>query len=136
MNGEVRDVAFTTDSRHLLSFGSKSLCLCVCVCVFHMYCIHSSADGRVYVWDVPSRRCVHCFTDEGCVIGSRVGVSPNSRYVACGSESGIVNVYDMIECMKSETPKPLRSIANLTTTVDSLQFNSTRYTYTQYIGYV
>jgi U3 small nucleolar RNA-associated protein 18 len=104
MNGEVRGVAFTPDSRHLLSYGS---------------------DGMVYVWDVGSRQCVHRFTDEGCVVGNRVGVAPSGQYLACGSESGVVNVYEMAECMAKEAPKPLRAVMNLTTSVDNLQFNST-----------
>ena len=79
------------------------------------------------MWDMTSRRCIHCFTDEGCVIGNRVGVSPDGRYVACGSDSGIVNVYERATCMKTEAPKPLKAIMNLTTAVELLQFNSTRY---------
>ena len=53
-------------------------------------------------------------------------MSPNGQFVACGSESGIVNVYERSECMSSPSPKPLKSVMNLTTSVDSLQFNSTR----------
>ena len=86
----------------------------------------SAAGGQVYVWEVSSRQCVHRFTDEGCVLGRKVGVSPNGQYVACGSESGIVNVYERSECMGREAPKPLRAVMNLTTAVDLLQFNSTR----------
>ncbi|CAI8037089.1 U3 small nucleolar RNA-associated protein 18 homolog [Geodia barretti] len=104
MNGEVGGVAFTPDSQHLLSYGT---------------------DGQVYVWDVASRQCVHRFTDEGCVVGRRVGVSPDGQFVACGSESGIVNVYERSEVMAKESPKPLRAVMNLTTAVDHLQFNST-----------
>lgn len=81
----------------------------------------------MYVWDVASRRCVHRFTDEGCVVGRKVGVSPDGQYLACGSESGIVNVYERSECMRVETPKPLRAVMNLTTAVDQLQFNSSRF---------
>ena len=79
------------------------------------------------MWDVAGRSCVHCFTDEGCVVGNRVGVSPNGHYVACGSESGVVNVYEYSECMRTESPKPVKAVMNLTTAVHSLQFNSTRY---------
>jgi U3 small nucleolar RNA-associated protein 18 len=104
MNGEVRGVAFTPDATQLLSFGT---------------------DGKVYVWDVASRTCIHHFTDEGCVVGNRVGVSPNRQYIACGSDSGVVNVYEHSECMTRDTPKPLKAIMNLTTAVDLLQFNST-----------
>ena len=43
-----------------------------------------SGDGEVYVWDLSSRRCVHKFTDEGCVLGTKVAVSPDGQRVACG----------------------------------------------------
>ena len=79
----------------------------------------------MYVWDLSSRECVHCFTDEGCVVGNKVGVSPDGRYIACGSDSGVVNVYDN-GCLRNETPKPLKAIMNLTTSIDHLQFNPTR----------
>ena len=55
-----------------------------------------------------------------------MGVSPDGQFVACGSESGIVNVYERSEVMAKESPKPLRAVMNLTTAVDHLQFNSTR----------
>ena len=84
------------------------------------------ADGEVYVWEMSSRQCLHRFTDDGCVVGKRVGVSPDNQFVACGSESGVVNVYERSECMKREKPRPIRAVMNLTTTVDHLQFNSTR----------
>ena len=73
-----------------------------------------------------SRQCIHRFTDEGCVVGRRVGVSPNGQFVACGSESGIVNIYERSEVMMTEVPKPLRTVMNLTTAVDHLQFNAAR----------
>ena len=43
-----------------------------------------SGDGEVYVWDLSSRRCIHKFTDEGCVLGTKVAVSPDGQRVACG----------------------------------------------------
>ena len=71
MNGSVTDVAFTPNSRHLLSTGS---------------------DGQVYVWDLNTRDCIHRFIDDGCVKGTSLVVSPNGRHIACGSDSGIVNL--------------------------------------------
>ncbi|XP_064404926.1 U3 small nucleolar RNA-associated protein 18 homolog isoform X2 [Halichondria panicea] len=104
MNGRVCDVAFTPDSQHLLSSGS---------------------DGKVYVWDMSTRDCVHSFTDEGCLTGTKLAVSPNSQYIACGSDSGVVNLYESEQCLRSGFPKPLRAVSNLTTSIDHLCFNST-----------
>lgn len=103
MNGSVSDVAFTPNSRHLLSTGS---------------------DGQVYVWDLNTRDCIHRFIDDGCVRGTSLAVSPNGRHVACGSDSGIVNLYSE-SCLHEETPKPVRSFMNLTTAVDWMTFNPT-----------
>ena len=74
-----------------------------------------------------TRDCVHCFTDEGCVTGTTVAISPNGRYVACGSDSGVVNVYEEEECLRHTAPKPLRAVMNLTTSIEHTCFNSTRY---------
>lgn len=88
--------------------------------------IYNVGDGKVYVWDLSTRDCVHCFTDDGCVLGTALAVSPDGRYVACGSDSGVVNIYDE-QCLRREHPTPLKSLMNLTVGVDHAHINSTRY---------
>ncbi|XP_029650420.1 U3 small nucleolar RNA-associated protein 18 homolog [Octopus sinensis] len=102
MNGSVDAAAFSKDGDRMFSFGS---------------------DGQVYVWDMNSRCCIHRFYDDGCVNGTAVSVSPNYKYLACGSDSGVVNIYDVDTCMASLTPRPQKAIMNLTTECDSLLFN-------------
>ena len=51
-------------------------------------------------------------------------MSPNGRHIACGSDSGIVNLYNE-SCLHEERPKPVRSFMNLTTPVDWMTFNPT-----------
>ncbi|KAK5607832.1 hypothetical protein CRENBAI_010464, partial [Crenichthys baileyi] len=63
INGDVSGVAFSHD-------GSK---------VFV-----NSEEGEVYVWDTRSSRCLHRFTDDGCVKGTSIAASLNGRYLACG----------------------------------------------------
>jgi len=41
-------------------------------------------DGEVYVWDLANQSCIHKFTDEGCISGSTIAISPNNEYIACG----------------------------------------------------
>ena len=142
MNGAVKDVSFTPDGSRLFSTGSKCVCmLCtrvlyMCVTMLCPSCIimtspHAplsspcTGDGKVYVWDMATRDCVHCFVDDGCVMGTTVSVSPDSKYVACGSDSGVVNIYDD-QCLKEERPKPLKSIMSLTTSVKCTKFNPSR----------
>ena len=152
MNGTVRDVSFTPDGRYLLSSGSEFKIIHVCISQLirshshtHLTC---TGDGKVYVWDMSTRDCVHCFTDEGCLLGTKLAVSPSGSHLACGCDSGVVNVYSGEQCLRnggdwntssvsstaavpglSPYPKPLKSIRNLTTAIDQVCFNSTRYVY-------
>jgi U3 small nucleolar RNA-associated protein 18 len=47
----------------------------------------------VYVWDVRQRKCLHRFIDEGCLGGLSLSLSAGDQYLACGSTSGVVNIY-------------------------------------------
>ena len=88
-----------------------------------------TGEGKVYVWDMSARECVHCFVDEGCVHGTSLAVSPDGQYVACGSDSGVVNLYDGTRCLSSacgSMPKPIKAVMNLTTGIDFICFNPTR----------
>lgn len=104
INGDVSGVAFSPD-------GSK---------VFA-----NSEDGEVYVWDMRSSRCVNRFTDDGCVRGTSIATSQNGQYLACGSQSGVVNVYSQEVCLNSANPKPLKAVMNLLTSATALTFNPT-----------
>ncbi|KAM3846274.1 U3 small nucleolar RNA-associated protein 18 homolog isoform 1-T2 [Vipera latastei] len=84
-----------------------------------------SDEGEVFIWDVKSRRCLNKFTDEGCLHGTSIAVSKNSQYIACGSNSGVVNVYAHDDCIRETRPKPLKAIMNLVTPSTSLVFNPT-----------
>ncbi|XP_074552705.1 U3 small nucleolar RNA-associated protein 18 homolog [Halichoeres trimaculatus] len=103
INGDVCGVAFAHD-------GSK---------VFA-----SSEEGEVYLWDMRSSRCLNRFTDNGCVKATSITASRNGRYLACGSQSGIVNIYSQEACLNSANPKPLKAIKNLLTPATSLTFNT------------
>eukprot|EP00051_Salpingoeca_urceolata_P019673 m.290262 g.290262 ORF g.290262 m.290262 type:complete len:535 (+) comp19464_c0_seq12:84-1688(+) len=101
MNGSVRQLAFSADSSRLFSSGD---------------------DGTVYVWDLGARECVHTFVDEGCVRSTSLAVAGNGTRFACGSDAGIVNIYDE-SCLTEHNPTPIKVIKNLTTAVDTLVFN-------------
>lgn len=76
-----------------------------------------------YLWDARHRkRCVHTFVDDGAISCSALAVSADGRYLACGSDTGVVNLYDD-SCYKSTTPTPLKAIMNLTTVVHKLEFH-------------
>ena len=102
MNGEVMSMSFTDDSNMLFSHGNC---------------------GKVYIWDIRKRQCVNRFTDEGCIAGTAITLSPNSEYCCTGSDMGVVNVYKMNDVLNKTEPKPLKSLMNLTTEISHLKFN-------------
>lgn len=105
-----------------------------------------SGDSEVYIWDVAERKCVQRWQDEGGFRGaSRVlaGTAKGSGYMAIGyafrnlsvivlsdlrfpsSNTGYVNLYgsDAYSALSETAPKPLKSIANLTTPISTTRFN-------------
>ncbi|RVE70045.1 hypothetical protein OJAV_G00084250 [Oryzias javanicus] len=85
----------------------------------------TSEDGEVYVWDLRSSRCINRFADDGCVRGTSIAASADGRFLACGSQSGVVNIYSQEACLSSANPKPLKAVMNLVTAATSLAFNPT-----------
>ncbi|XP_073700722.1 U3 small nucleolar RNA-associated protein 18 homolog [Garra rufa] len=104
MNGNVCSTAFTTDSSKIFA---------------------NSEDGEVFIWDVQSSKCLKKFADDGCVHGTSLALSRDGQYVACGSQSGVVNIYSQNDCLHKQEPRPLKAIMNLVTAATSLCFNST-----------
>ncbi|MBN3310808.1 UTP18 protein, partial [Amia calva] len=85
----------------------------------------SSDEGEVFIWDVKSSKCVHKFMDDGCIKGTCIAVSRNGQYLACGSNSGVVNIYSQEGFFKESNPKPVKALMNLVTSATSLSFNPT-----------
>lgn len=104
MNGDVKAISFNKDGSRLYSHGD---------------------GGEVYVWDMHSRSCIHRFTDDGCIVGTSLAVSPNGQYLACGSSSGVVNIYEGTSIYSSAAPQPVKIALNLVTQISSLKFNAT-----------
>ncbi len=86
----------------------------------------SGKGGQVYLWDIKQRRPMHIFQDEGSNNTTCLAVSKDSRYLACGSTSGVVNIYLMENLLQQREaiPKPFSKLENLTTAIDKLQFNA------------
>ncbi|XP_053631136.1 U3 small nucleolar RNA-associated protein 18 homolog isoform X2 [Cherax quadricarinatus] len=83
----------------------------------------NGSGGDVFIWDMNSLACVHRFIDDGCIDGTSIAVSPGNQYLACGSSSGVVNVYDMAS-VSNKTPCPVKILDKLVTPVSALTFNS------------
>ncbi|XP_005144388.3 U3 small nucleolar RNA-associated protein 18 homolog [Melopsittacus undulatus] len=104
VNGRCTASAFTPDSSKVYSY---------------------SKEGEVFIWDVRSRKCLHKFEDEGSLEGKCIALSRNNQYVACGSSSGVVNLYTTDGCLKEQRPKPVKAIMNLVTSATCVAFNPT-----------
>ncbi|NXL16947.1 UTP18 protein, partial [Setophaga kirtlandii] len=104
VNGRCTASAFTPDSSKIYSY---------------------SKEGEVFIWDVRSRKSLHKFEDEGSLEGKCIAVSKNNQYVACGSSSGVVNLYTTDACLKENCPKPVKAIMNLVTSATCVTFNPT-----------
>lgn len=86
--------------------------------------VHSS-DAEVNIFDLRQQRYMHRFTDDGCINGSSISVSPSGQLIATGSEQGVVNVYDYTNIFKSISPTPEKVLLNLTTAISTIKFNHT-----------
>jgi len=99
-----------------------------------------TGEAEVYIWDVGQRRCVKRWRDEGGyrgagrVLAGSGGVG--SGWMAIGSSSGFVNVYDsdsfavhhnneFYSSNDSVTgaPKLIKALGHLTTPISTLKFN-------------
>lgn len=79
--------------------------------------------GEITVWDMNMQRVKHKFMDEGCLQGTTLSISPSNQFIAAGSAQGVVNLYGMEDVLKTNLPKPRKSIMNLTTAIKDLKFN-------------
>jgi len=92
----------------------------------------ASHDSIVRLWDTRMMACVDQLRDEGAIHDTALAVSGN--YVAVGSDSGIVNVYEKSTFCESEgddnnngsgirTGVPKKTLENLTTPIHEMAFN-------------
>lgn len=80
----------------------------------------ADCEAYIYEWDIGTGRCITRFRDDAAVSCSSLAVSPDGNRLAVGTDSGIVDFFDLSGPL---TPKVVKSIDNLTTTVTSLRFH-------------
>jgi len=106
MNEKVKSLCVSTDSRYLFSIGAAS---------------------SVYIWDLVSFKCLKRFTDNGGISGQTISVSSDMSLLACGSVSGILNVYDLQVILNdngfTRQPSVLRSYGNLVNPLSGVGFH-------------
>lgn len=104
MNSKCRVLAFTPDSKMLITHGDGS---------------------EMYIWDLNTRTCVNRAVDDGCLSCTSLAMSPSGQFIATGSAQGVVNLYDTKSVLKDQSPMPLKIVMNLVTSVTNLKFNPT-----------
>lgn len=82
-------------------------------------------DAQIFEWDIGERRCVRRWTDEGGFGSSLLSGDPKGKYLAVGSSTGFVNIYDHSTVTKDagSSPKPVKSIGNLVTAISAMRIN-------------
>ena len=79
--------------------------------------------GEIWHWDLRKREVLSKTADLGNFKATCMTVSKCGKYMATGSYSGSVNIYDA-RGFTSES-KPMKSLENLTTSISMLKFNPT-----------
>ena len=104
MNENVEALCCSNDSKYLFSVGQTN---------------------TVYIWDLITLRCIKRFTDDGGTLGTSISISGDSSLLACGSASGIVNVYDLSNLLNSDInqPIPLKSYSNIVSPISGAIFH-------------
>jgi len=102
MNEGAHCATFSSDGNHLYSGGNR---------------------GRVYCWDLRTRRLMYHFQDKGSLWTRSLAVAAQHGKIAVGSSSGVVNVYDLAELHGQRRPEPEKEVMSLVTAVDGVSFN-------------
>lgn len=74
----------------------------------------------LYTWDMRSQRCLAQQRDEGAIDITALALSPDGSYLASGGGMGVVNLYRREADGHAVL---LKSLMNLTTSIDSLSFS-------------
>ena len=78
-----------------------------------------SVSGEVWEFNTQTQLVTNRWRDEGGVSLTRVAISPDDRFLAIGSFSGIITIYDRMRNEKA----PVRTLYNLTTPISTLAFS-------------
>lgn len=84
------------------------------------FVIIANSIGEIWEFDLKTKKVIRKWSDDTGVGITKVKLGgKNNRYVAIGSSSGIVNIYDRTKDIK----KPIGSLDQLITSISSLEFS-------------
>lgn len=79
------------------------------------------------IWDLRMFKCLSEFTDQGTLHSTAISLDPNSKYLATGSDAGVVNLYKTDDLPWTspgdQQPTPIKSIFNLNTEISTIEFH-------------
>ncbi len=85
----------------------------------------ANTGGEIWEYSTLTRSVVRKWQDDGGFATTKIAIGDGDRFMAVGSKSGIVNIYDRQHPSFTETdaPKPKRTLEQLTTSIHVLQFS-------------
>lgn len=108
INGQTNCLAFSADSNYLVAHGQEN-------------------GGQAFIFDIRNVRssmpCVNRFNDLNSIVATAIDISNCGSFLATGSNSGVIDLFNFDDVLKQTNPIPLKSIMNLTTSITSLKFN-------------
>lgn len=123
VNGECILISGKT-KQYLTCFKVNSSLYAVAFSPCENFLYLTGGDRSIFVFDIRTQSCIASFPDNGGLKGTALGVSPDGTRLACGSDSGIVNLYEFSNGDASQL-ELIKSLENLTTWIESIRFNST-----------
>jgi U3 small nucleolar RNA-associated protein 18 len=102
MNGSVNTLCFSSNGQYIYSLGN---------------------DGEIYKWNLEDKTCIGKIFDEGSIKPTTITCSPDGNWLATGSSSGVVNVYNLENLFETSRPKPIKAFFNITTAIHQITFN-------------
>jgi len=84
--------------------------------------------GELFEYNLTARAISARWLDEGGVHTSKIALGAGDRFIAVGSNSGVVNIYDRTPITKSTLElgkqlKPIKALGHLVTRIGSLEFS-------------
>lgn len=84
----------------------------------------ANIGAELWEYNPDEKQIVRRWTDEGGLSTTRIALGgTNDRWIAVGSKSGIVNIYDRLQSSQGP-PKPHKTMQQITTSIHDLQFSS------------
>lgn len=112
IDGTIVDIEFSYDESFIVAINSAGE-------IWEFALSEKTADGKT------QNEVIRRWNDDSGIGITKIRLGgPKSRWLAVGTNNGVVNVYDRSNFTPDKNPKPIKSVENLVTTISTLQFSS------------